>query len=160
MTQSPTFEQAPWCPKPRRNLSRTGEPKRRRGSARASLPATGRAVCSCRPPPLAVYTGAPAIPPGGGVRTRGRRSLTGSTPRSNLVTTRPLFANHARPVTSCRLGDVSLMTDRLGQTARLVHTMARVLKPSLLLTADAAHALIVRQIRPLNASMLGDYTDH
>ena len=52
------------------------------------------------------------------------------------------------------------MTDRLGQTARLVHTMARVLKPSLLLTADAAHALIVCQIRPLNASMLGDYTDH
>ena len=29
-----------------------------------------------------------------------------------------------------------------------------------LLTADAAHALIVCQIRPLNASMLGDYTDH
>ena len=57
----------------------------------------------------------------------------------------------ARPVTSCRLGDVSLLTDRLGLTARPVHTMARVLKPSLLLTADAAHALIVCQIQPLCA---------
>ena len=28
----------------------------------------------------------------------------------------------ARPVTSCRLGDVSLLTDRLGLTARAVHT--------------------------------------
>ena len=57
----------------------------------------------------------------------------------------------ARSVTSCRLGDVSLLTDRLGLTARPVHTMARVLKPSLLLTADAAHALIVCQIQPLCA---------